>query len=63
MMLALLLALGGASAVQAICSTSSPSVIFTPGSSYDVQAGGIPSISSSAGLSCSSPTLSVLGSS
>ena len=63
LMLAILLALGGASAAQAICTTSSPSVIFTPGSSYDVQAGGIPSTSSSAGLSCSSPTLSVLGTS
>lgn len=62
-MLALLITLGGASAAQAICSTSSPSVTFTPGSSYDVQANGIPSVSSAAGLSCSSPTLSVLGTS
>ncbi len=61
--LALLLALGAASAAQAICTTSSPSVTFTAGSSYDVQSNAIPGLSSAAGLSCSSPTLSVLGAS
>lgn len=58
---ALALALGCHGAAQAACSTSSQSLVFTTGSSYDVRSGSIPNASGLAGLSCTGSLLSVLG--
>jgi spore coat protein U-like protein len=58
---AILLALGGASAAQAGCSTASSTMTFAPSSSYDVRIGPIAQITGSAGLTCTGSTLSLLG--
>jgi len=57
-----LVAFGFCTAANAACTSSSQSLTFTSGSSYDVRSGSIADVSGSAGLSCTGSLLSVLGS-
>jgi spore coat protein U-like protein len=58
---AICMLIGLCSAANAACTSSSQSLTFTSGSSYDVRAGSIANVSGSAGLSCTGSLLSILG--
>jgi spore coat protein U-like protein len=57
----MLIAFGFCSAANAACTSSSQSMTFTSGSSYDVRSGSIANVSGAAGLACTGSLLSILG--
>jgi spore coat protein U-like protein len=61
LILALLIALGFASAANATCLVSGQSLTFASGSTYDVKSSSVANISGTGGLSCTGSVLNVLG--
>jgi spore coat protein U-like protein len=57
----LLTACGLAGAANAVCTTSSPTLTFAAGSTYDVKSSSVSNISGSAGLACTGSFLNILG--
>jgi spore coat protein U-like protein len=61
LLVALFLACGFASVASAACTTSSGTLAFASGSTYDVKSSSVANVSGSAGLACTGSVLNVLG--